>query len=328
MSNRYILKIGSVAVTLGALAVGDKAAAQLPQSPITLVVGVAAGGSTDVSARTIATKIEEMGGPRFVIENRPGGGGVPAAIGVKDATPDGRTLFVASYAPFVVSRAMAQNFPFDPTTDFRPITTLFTFPLMLMVPSEVKAKSVAELVALSKSRPGGVTYGSQGVGTAGHLLGEMFAKATGANLVHVPYKGASQGVLDLVAGRLDMMFIGALPTMPHIKAGKLRPLAATADKRLTALPDIPTFAELGYPDINTKFVWFGIAAPGKTPDSVVRSIHGLFDKAVTQKDLIAKLDAQGIIVESSTPEAFSARINADYKRLEPLIKASMKTGQK
>ena len=328
MSNRYILKIGAVAVTVGALAGGDKVAAQLPQSPITLVVGVAAGGSTDVSARTIATKIEEMGGPRFVIENRPGGGGVPAAIGVKDATPDGRTLFVASYAPFVVSRAMSQNFAFDPTTDFRPVTTLFTFPLMLMVPSEVKAKSVAELVALSKSRPAGITYGSQGVGTAGHLLGEMFAKATGANLVHVPYKGASQGVLDLVAGRLDMMFIGALPTMPHIKAGKLRPLAATADKRLTAMPDIPTFAELGYPEINTKFVWFGIAAPRKTPDSVVESLHGLFVKAVTQKDLIAKLDVQGIILESSTPEAFSARINSDYKRLEPLIKASMKTGQK
>jgi tripartite-type tricarboxylate transporter receptor subunit TctC len=230
MSNRSP-KISAVAV-MAVAGVGDKAA-QAP-SAITLVVGVAAGGSTDVSARAIANKIEEMSGPRFVIENRGGGGGIPAAIGVKDAPPDGRTLFVASYAPFVVSRAMSQNFPFDPTTDFRPITTLFTFPLLLMVPAEVKAKSVAELVALSKSRPEGITYGSQGVGTAGHLLGEMFAKATGANLVHVPYKGASQAVIDLVAGRLDMMFIGTLPTMPHIKGGKLRPLAATAGKRPTA----------------------------------------------------------------------------------------------
>ncbi len=223
---------------------------------------------------------------------------------------------------------MSQNFPFDPTSDFRPITTLFNFPLMLMVPAEVNAKSMAELVALSKSRPSGITYGSQGVGTAGHLLGEMFAKATGANLVHVPYKGASQAVIDLVAGRLDMMFIGTLPTMPHIKAGKLRPLAATAEKRLTALPDIPTFAELGHPDINTNFVWFGIAAPRKTPDPVVRSLHEWFVKAVTQKDLIAKLDEQGIILESSTPEAFTARIKSDYERFEPLIRASMKQQQK
>jgi tripartite-type tricarboxylate transporter receptor subunit TctC len=328
MSYRSILKVGAAAVMAGALAVGGKVAAQVPQSPITLVVGVAAGGSTDVTMRAIATKIEEMGGPRFVIENRGGGGGIPAAIGVRDAPPDGRTLFVASYAPFVVSRAMSQNFAFDPTTDFRPITTLFTFPLLLMVPAEVKAKSVAELVALSKSRPSGITYGSQGVGTAGHLLGEMFAKATGANLVHVPYKGASQAVIDLVAGRLDMMFIGTLPTMPHVQAGKLRPLAATAGKRLTAMPDVPTFAELGHPDINTNFVWFGIAAPRKTPDSAVRSLHQWLVKAVTQKDLIAKLDAQGIILESSTPEAFVARINADYKRFEPLIKASMKQKQK
>lgn len=323
-----VLKLGALAAMAAALVFGDKAAAQAPQSPITLVVGVAAGGSTDVSARAIVTKIEEMGGPRFVIENRAGGGGIPAAIGVRDATPDGRTLFVASYAPFVVSRAMSQNFPFDPTTDFRPITTLFTFPLILMVPADVKAKSVAELVALSKSQPSGITYGSQGVGTAGHLLGEMFARATGANLVHVPYKGAAQGVIDLVAGRLDMMFIGTLPTMPHIQAGKLRPLAATAGKRLTALPDVPTFAELGHPDINTNFVWFGIAAPRKTPDSTVRSLHEWFVKAVTQKDLIAKLDEQGIILESSTPEAFIARIKSDHERFEPLIRASMKQLQK
>jgi tripartite-type tricarboxylate transporter receptor subunit TctC len=327
MSNRSILKIGAVAVAAATLVVGD-AAAQIPQSPITLVVGVAAGGSTDVTARAIATKIEDMGGPRFVVENRAGGGGIPAAIGVKDSPPDGRTLFVASYAPFVVSRAMTQNFPFDPTTDFRPITTLFNFPLMLMVPAGLNAKSMTELVALSKSQPGGLTYGSQGVGTAGHLLGELFAKATGANLVHVPYKGAAQGVIDLLAGRLDMMFIGTLPTMTHIKAGKLRPLAATAGSRLTALPDIPTFAELGHPEINTDFVWFGIAAPRKTPDSVVRSLHEWFVKAVTQKDLIAKLDEQGILLESSTPEAFVARIKSDYERFEPIIKASMKKAQK
>ena len=210
--------------------------------------------------------VEEAGGPRIMIENRPGGGGVPAAVAVRDAAPNGATLFLANYATFVVNAAMTKNFPFDPVVDFRPITTLFSFPLMLAVPSSIEAKTVPELVALAKNKPGGLSYGSQGVGTAGHLLGELFAKASGAPLVHVPYKGAAQGVVDLVAGRLDMMFIGILPTKPHLESGRLRALAVTSKARLPELPDAPTTAEAGYPDVNTDFVWFGLAAPAKTPE--------------------------------------------------------------
>ena len=139
------------------------------------------------------------------------------------------------------------------------------------------------LVALAKNKPSGLSYGSQGVGTAGHLLGELFAKASGAPLVHVPYKGAAQGVVDLVAGRLDMMFIGILPTKPHLESGKLRALAVTSKARLPELPDAPTTAEAGYPDVNTDFVWFGLAAPLKTPDAIVANLHERFTKALTSK---------------------------------------------
>ena len=215
--------------------------------------------------RAIASTVEEAGGPRIMIENRPGGGGVPAAVAARDAAPNGATLFLANYATFVVNAAMTKNFPFDPVVDFRPITTLFSFPLMLAIPSSIEAKTVPELVALAKNKPSGLSYGSQGVGTAGHLLGELFAKASGAPLVHVPYKGAAQGVVDLVAGRLDMMFIGILPTKPHLESGRLRALAVTSKARLPELPDAPTTAEAGYPDVNTDFVWFGLAAPAKTP---------------------------------------------------------------
>jgi tripartite-type tricarboxylate transporter receptor subunit TctC len=292
------------------------------QPSLTIVVPFAAGGTSDISMRAIATTVEEAGGPRIVIENRPGGGGVPAAVAVRDAAPNGATLFLANYATFVVNAAMTKNFPFDPVADFRPITTLFSFPLMLAIPTGIEAKTVPQLVALAKQKPGGLSYGSQGVGTAGHLLGELFAKASGAPLVHVPYKGAAQGVIDLVAGRLDMMFIGILPTKPHLESGKLRALAVTSKARLPDLPDAPTTAEAGYPDVNTDFVWFGLAAPLKTPDATVSNLHERFTRALTSKALQQKLAEQGVALEGSTPAAFVARIKADTARFGPLVRES------
>jgi len=307
-----------------ALAFAGQAAADLPESPITLVVGVGAGGSTDVTTRAIASRIEQMGGPRFIIENRPGGGGVPAALYVKDSKPDGRTLFMASYAPFVIGRLMTSKPQFDPATDFKPITTLFNFPLLATVATNVEAKSIPDLIALSKKRKEGITNGSQGVGTAGHLLGEMFASATGANVLQVHYKGAAQAVLDLAAGRIDMMFVGTMPSRPHVQAGKLRPLAATSEKRVASYPDLPTFAELGYPQVNTSFVWFGAVAPAGTPDKTVASIREWFVKAVQDEKLKETIDAQGIELESSTPEAFAQRIADDFKQFAPIVRAAQK----
>jgi tripartite-type tricarboxylate transporter receptor subunit TctC len=303
-------------------AVVGASSAAFAQSSLTIVVPFAAGGTSDISMRAIAGTVEEAGGPRITIENRPGGGGVPAAVAVKDAAPNGQTLFLANYATFVVNAAMTKNFPFDPTVDFRPITTLFSFPLMLAVPSSIEAKTVPELVALAKKKSGGLSYGSQGVGTAGHLLGELFAKASGAPLVHVPYKGAAQGVVDLVAGRLDMMFIGVLPTKPHLESGKLRALAVTSKTRLPEVPAAPTTAESGYPDVNTDFVWFGLAAPARTPEAVVASLHDRFTKALRSKALQQKLAEQGVDLGASTPDGFVARIKADTARFGPLIRES------
>ena len=168
-----------------------------------------------------------------------------------------------------------------------------------------------ELVALAKRKPGGLSYASQGVGTAGHLLGELFARSTGAPLLHVPYRGAAPAMIDLVAGRVDMMFVGMLPSKQHLDTGTLRALAVTSKTRMPEVPDAPTMAEAGHPDVNSEFVWFGLVAPAKTPEPVIKSLHELFAKAATSPEVRDKLAAQGISVESSTPEQFAARIKAD-----------------
>lgn len=321
MFNRSVARVLVYAAVGCALAVAPMGPAGA-QSPTTIVVPYAAGGSADVAIRTIVNAIEETGGPRFIVENRGGGGGIPAAMQVKDSQPTGNTLLLANYATFVINPTLMRNFPYVPTTDFRPITTLFSFPLMLAVPSSIAAKSVPELVALARTKPGGLTFGSQGVGSAGHLLGELFATGSNAKLVHVPYKGAAQGVIDLVAGRVDMMFIGILPAKGHLEAGKLRALAVTAKARLALLPDAPTMAEAGFPNVNTEFVWFGLAAPAKTPDSVIKNLNEMFAKALTSKAVQDKLGAQGMSLVSSTPDELVARIKADTAKFAPLIKAS------
>jgi len=302
------------------LAIGEARVASA-QSQITVVVAVAAGGSSDIGLRTIAAKVEQLGGPRIMVEARPGGGGVTATLGVKDAAPDGRTLLLASYATFVVNPAMGST-QYDPIADFQPITTLFSFPVMLSVPAALEAKTVAELVALAKRKPGGLSYASQGVGTAGHLLGELFAKSSGAPLVHVPYRGAAPAVIDLVAGRVDMMFVGVLPSKAHLDSGTLRPLAVTSKTRMQEVPDAPTMAEVGHPDVDSEFVWFGLVAPAKTSEPVIRNLHDLFAKAVASSDVRAKLAAQGIVVGASTPAELVARIKSDTAKFTPIIKAS------
>jgi tripartite-type tricarboxylate transporter receptor subunit TctC len=321
MFKSHALRTGALLVAAGILALVQPGSAQAP-SQITLVVSVAAGGSSDLGARTIAAKVEQMGGPRIVVENRPGGGGATATLGLKSAAPDGRTILLASYATHVVIPALPGGTQYDPIADFLPITTLFSFPVMLAVHSSVEAKTVAELVALAKRKSGGLSYASQGVGTAGHLLGELFARSAGAKLVHVPYRGAAPAMIDFIAGRVDMMFVGVLPSKVHLDKGILRVLGVTSTTRMREVPDAPTMAEAGHPDVNSEFVWFGLVAPAKTPEPVIRSLHEIFAKAAMSPDVREKLGGQGISVGSSTPAELAARIKSDTEKFGPLIKAS------
>src|SRR5262245_37620222 len=212
--------------------------AQVPAGPIKVIMPYSAGGPADVIVRLLGQKIADARGPAIVVENRTGGGGVVAAVAAKQAAPDGTTLFLADFNTLAINPALMPDLAYDPLRDFTPVTLLYSFPSLLIVPSAVEARSVAELVALAKKTPGGLSYGSQGQGSGGHLLAEMFGKATGAPLVHVPYRGSAPAYADLVAGRVSLLFGSYGGAQGFLADDRLRALAVPSKKRLAALPNV------------------------------------------------------------------------------------------
>ena len=296
-----------------------KAQSDYPSRAITIVVPFPPGGSSDVVTRLVAARLAENLKANVVIENRGGGGGVPAAIGIKQATPDGYTLFLANNGLFAIMPALTPDIRFDPVKDFQPITPLFAFPSVLVVPSGSPAKSVKELVALAKSKPGGLNYASQGVGSGGHILGEMLRLKSGAPFVHVPYRGAGPAVTDLAAGNVDLLFSSYVSAIGQVQAGKFRMLGWTATKRSAALPDVPTMAEAGFPGVELE-IWQGIVAPLGTPAAIVRKLNEEFIKAAKSPDIVAKVAAQGVDMYTTTPEELAKLIAADVERLGKVIR--------
>jgi tripartite-type tricarboxylate transporter receptor subunit TctC len=311
----------SVAMALG-IALALPAAAQLSRDkPIRIVLPYAPAGVTDIVVRLMGEKVTQAGGPQIIIENRPGGGGVVAAMAVKDSTPDGSTLFVADVGSFAVNMTLMKEVPYEPLRDFKPVIELFSFPSIISVPAKLKINSLQELVALAKTMPGGIAYASQGPGSGAHLLGEMFSKAAKFPVVHIPYKGGAPAVLDLVAGRVNFMFGSYLQIKPQIDSKDLRILAVNSRRRLNALPDVPTLAEAGYPGVDLP-IWFGLAAPARTPDSAVAAINAAFDPVTRLLEITQKLDSQGVTSGGGTPEQFAALIRNDIVRLAPIVRES------
>ena len=238
--------------------------AKYPDRPIRLIVGYAPGGTTDITARVVGPKLTEALGQTVVVDNRPGAGSIVGTDLVAKASPDGYTLLLADTAFGIVPAIYAKQ-PFDSLRDFAPIMQIIGMPNLLVVHPSVPAKSVKELVALAKSRPNQLTFGSGGVGTPLHMGGEQLKVATGIDIVHVPYKGAAPAMTDLVGGQLTMIFPTLTLGVPYVKAGRLRALAVTGAKRIVALPDVPTMIESGYASVNATS-WFGLVAPARTPD--------------------------------------------------------------
>jgi tripartite-type tricarboxylate transporter receptor subunit TctC len=296
------------------------AIAQVPDRPVRIFIPYAAGGPADVIVRNLAQRITASGGPTFVVENKTGGGGVIAALATKQSPPDGTTLFLTDLPTFAINPNLLADFPLDPVSDFKPLTLLFAFPSLLVVPADLKANSVADLLALARNTPGGLAYGSQGQGSGGQLLAEMFSKAAGVPFVHVPYRGSAQAYPDLVSGRVSFIFGSYGGAKPFLDDGRLRALAVPSRGRLKALPDVPTLDELGYRDMELD-LWYGLVAPAGTPDDVVAALRALFVAQITTPDMIAKLDAQGINVVTSTPAEFAALIKSDLMRLAPIVQS-------
>ena len=307
---------------LGWIASAPTASAQtdnFPSRPITIIVPFPPGGSSDVVTRLIAQKLGDNLKTNVVIDNRGGGGGVPAAIAIKQVTPDGYTLFLANNGLFAIMPAMTADIRFDPVRDFQPVTPLFAFPSVLVVPSNSPAKSAKDLVAFAKSKPGGLNFASQGVGSGGHILAEMFRMKSGAPLVHVPYRGAGPAVTDLAGGNVDLLFSSYVSAIGQVQAGKLRVLGWTAAKRSAALPDVPTMAEAGFPGVELA-VWQGIVAPLGTPPAIVTKLHQEFVKAARSPDLVSKVAAQAVEIYTLSPEEFGRLLASDFEHLGKVVR--------
>jgi tripartite-type tricarboxylate transporter receptor subunit TctC len=290
-----------------------------PSRPITILVPFPPGGSSDVMTRAVAMKVGESLKTNIVIDNRGGGGGVPAALALKQAAPDGYTLFLANNGLFAIMPAMGADVRFDPVKDFTPITPIVSFPSVLMVPAGSPAKSVKELVALAKAKPGGINFASQGVGSGGHVLGEMMRLKSGAPMVHVPYRGAGPAVTDIAAGNVDMLFGSYVSVAGQVQAGKVRLLGWTAAKRSAAIPEVPTMAEAGFPGTELE-IWHGLVAPAGTQPAIVRKLNEEFVKALRSSEILKMFEQQAADALPTTPDEFGKLIAADIGRLGKVVR--------
>jgi tripartite-type tricarboxylate transporter receptor subunit TctC len=290
-----------------------------PNKPVRFISAFAPGGGSEIALRIVAQKLIDNGWPSVVVENRPGGGGVVAAQATRQSPPDGYTILQADAAAFAINVSLIPNLPYDPVNDFAPIMLTWSFPSVLTVPANLPAKSVAELLAMANSKPGGINYASSGVGSGGHLLGTMLANASRVPMTHVPYKGAGQAMPDVVAGRVDFIFASLASVKQYVEAGSVRVLAVTAKERLKELPDVPTMTEAGYPSVFLD-IWFGLVAPLGTPPDIVKVIHADVSKVMHSPDVLKRLADMGLYVTTNTPEEFRAMINGDIARLGQVVR--------
>ena len=292
-----------------------------PNKPIRLVVPFPPGGGTDLIARTVAQRLTDTLKWTIVIDNRPGAGGNIGVDTVAKAAPDGYTLVIGQTSNLAVNPTLYPKLPYDPTKDFAPVVVLSSSPIVIAVAAQSPFKTFADVVTAAKKKPKTITLGYSGNGTVAHLSSELAQKTAGIELQHIPYKGASQAMTDVMSGQVDL-YLSSVPTLlGHVRDQKLRALAVTSIKRSGELPDTPTLAESGYKDFDA-VTWFGILAPAGTPADVVRTLNTEFNKALRDPAVAAKLRSDGGDVIGGTPEQFSALIKSEIPRWGRIVKES------
>jgi tripartite-type tricarboxylate transporter receptor subunit TctC len=297
------------------------AQAPYPSKPIRVVVPYPPGGATDIMARTVAQRLTELMGQQVVIDNKAGGNsGIGAEI-VAKAPADGYTLLFTNDATFVLNPVLFSSLPYDANKDFVPVATVAYLNLGLAVSSTLPVNSFSELVAYTRARSGKLSYGSYGVGSQAHLMGEMYKKISGTDLVHVPYKGSAQAVADVIGGQVLFTFPALTTVQGFLKADKVRMLAISGDKRSPLLPDVPTFAEVGYKDMDIG-AWYAFLAPAGTPRDVVNRLNTAVAKLLGNREFIAQLVSQGMMPMTLSPEQISAQIRSETARMSRIVKAS------
>ena len=310
-----------VTATLLALALGataPAAAQEFPSKPVRIVVPWSPGGGADIVARLLSAKLTEVWGKSVYVENKPGATGTVGSDMVAKSAADGHTLLLTNNSTYVMAVGM-MKLPYDQAKDLKPISRVAEVPHVLSVNAGVPASSMAELIALAKSKPGQMPYGTSGLGSTPHIAGEMFMAATGTKLLQVPYKGSGQSLPDTASGNVLVSFDTAPSALPFIQSGKLRPLAIMSSRRLDSLPGIATTAELGAPNA-LGVTWYGLYGPGKLPEAVTLKIHADILRVVQLPDVKARLAAMGgIETASMPPDTFASEVQAEIKRYLPVL---------
>jgi tripartite-type tricarboxylate transporter receptor subunit TctC len=314
MLQKYLL------AALAAVLMAPGAFAQsYPSKPVRMIVGFPPGGGTDVVARVISQKLTEWWGQAVTVENRAGATGTIGADVVAKSAPDGYTLIMGHVNSTGIAPNLIPKLPYDPIRDFAAVSYVGYVPNILAVHPSIPAKSVKELVALLKANPGKYNYASSGNGSTQHLAGEMFKQLTGTSIVHVPYKGSGDAIKDLLAGVVAMNFDTMPPVLPHIQAGKLRGLAISTPRRLSQLPDVPTFAEEGITGFDVAN-WYGVMAPAGTPRDIVAKLNADINKAMQVPEVRQRLEAVGTQLNEQSPAQFEAYMKAEVTKYAKLIK--------
>jgi tripartite-type tricarboxylate transporter receptor subunit TctC len=293
-----------------------------PTRSLRLVVTVPPGGAADLVARVMAQKLGEAMGQTFVVDNRGGGGGQIAAEIVARSAADGYTLLQASITTHGIGPHIYEKLLVDPLRDFAPVVLYATMPMIVVANVQVPVKSIKDMVALAKAKPGGYSFASSGPGGAPHLVGELFKIATGANIRHVPYKGSGPAAIDVAGGQVAFAFDAVAPHLPHIKSGRTRVLAAISPKRMAMFPDAPTMTEIGYPQIAAS-IWYGLLAPSATPKAVIARLNSESNRVLLLADVKERLAGAGIDAAApNLPEDFGRFIRDELAKWGPVVKAS------
>ena len=292
-----------------------------PSKPMKIIVPFSAGGSMDTLARLFGEKLKQAWGQPVIVDNRPGATGIIGTQFAAEAPADGYTLLMVASATMAINPSVFRKLSYDPLKDFAPIMLFVDAPILLVAHPSVRAQSVKELIALAKARPGELSFASAGNGSSQHLAGELFKSMAGIDITHVAYKGSAPAIADLLGGQVSLMF-DVMPTViGHVKAGKLRAIAAAGAKRSPLLPEIPTVAEAGLAGFEAHS-WYGIAAPAKTPRMLVDKLHAQFKQALRTPQLHSRLLELGLEPVGNTPQEFSALIRSEQARYAKLVKAS------
>ena len=314
MMRILMLVVLSAIASWSASAVGQQT---YPSKPIRIISPFAPGGGNDILCRTIAPKLSEKLRQQVIVDNRPGANGIIGTEVAARAAPDGYTIVLIP-SGHAVNASLHRKLPYDSIRDFTPITLVGSSPLILAVHPSVPAKNVKQLVALAKAHPEQLTYGSAGIGSSGHLGGALFETLTGTKMVHVPYKGMSLAITDLMGGQVSLVFGTSLSVMPHVRSGRLRALATTGAQRSPALPDLPTVAEAGVPGYEAG-LWYGFVGPARIPSEIVRRLNAEIVAVLKLSEVRERLASQGVDARPSTPEEFGRLLVSDLERWAKVV---------